>query len=86
MKGIYNDLDIDYEEWSKLERNFEIIDVELRFQKRRLFREKYVIIFQFDWFELFFISKNIIYYLRIFNVLLLGISFEYYLEFSVLYQ
>ena len=51
MKGIYNDSQLDYEEWSKMDRNPEIIDVELRSQKRRLFREKHATTLQFDWPE-----------------------------------
>ncbi|CAH3121639.1 unnamed protein product [Pocillopora meandrina] len=85
MKGIYNDSDIDHEEWSKLERNPETIDVELRSQKRRLFREKHATTLQFDWPELPSISKNTTYHPRIPNVLPLGTSFEYYPELSASY-
>ncbi|CAH3161578.1 unnamed protein product [Porites evermanni] len=80
MKGIYNDSQLDYEEWSKLDRNPEIIDVELRSQKRRLFREKHATTLQFDWPELPTIKQNTTYHPRIPNVLPFGTSFEYYPE------
>ena len=80
MKGIYNDSQLDYEEWGKLDRNPEIIDVELRSQKRRLFREKHATTLQFDWPELPTIKQNTTYHPRIPNVLPFGSSFEYYPE------
>lgn len=80
MKGIYNDSQLHYEEWAKLERNPDTIDVELRSQKRRLFREKHSTTIQFDWPELPTIKQNTTYHPRIPNVLPLGTSFEYYPE------
>lgn len=80
MKGIYNDSQLDHEEWSKLERNPDTIDVELRSQKKRLFREKHSTTIQFDWPQLPTIKQNTTYHPRIPNVLPLGNSFEYYPE------
>ncbi|KAJ7385675.1 hypothetical protein OS493_013702 [Desmophyllum pertusum] len=80
MKGIYNDSQLDYEEWRKLERNSDTIDIELRSQKRRLFREKHSTTLQFDWPELPTIKQNTAYHPRIPNVLPFGTSFEYYPE------
>ena len=80
MKVIYNDSQLDYEEWSKLERNPDTIDVELRSQKRRLFREKHSTTIQFDWPQLPTIKQNTTYHPRVSNVLPLGTSFEYYPE------
>lgn len=80
MKGTYNDSQLDYEEWSKLERNPETIDVELRSQKRRLFNEKHATTLQFDWPELPTIKQHSTYYSRIPNVLPFGTNFEYHPE------
>jgi len=80
MKGIHNDSQINYEEWNKLERNPKTIDIELRSQKRRLFREKHATTLQFDWPELPSTMQHSAHHSRIPNVLPFGTTFEYYPE------
>lgn len=80
MKGIYNNSQLDFDEWRKTERDPQLIDVELRSQKKRLYREKHATTLEFQWPELPEIPHSTTYHPRIPNVLPLGSSFEYYPE------
>ena len=79
MKGIYNDTDVDFEEWNKTRTNPKLVDTELRAQKKRQYKAKHSTTIELEWPVLPDIS-NTTYTARIPNVLPLASSFQNYPE------
>ena len=79
MKGIYNDTEVDFEEWSKTESTPKMIDTELQAQKKKQYKERHLTTIKLEWPVLPEIS-NTTYSPRIPNVLPLASSFQNYPE------
>jgi hypothetical protein len=81
MIGIQNNSKINFREISKAQASPELLDIELRSQKKKQYPEKHASAIDFEWPELPRISKTSACQPRIPNVLPFATSFDYYPEY-----